>query len=166
MLLSIGWSHIAGKRHQMGATSEYIERNNPEKRAALVFIWGNGKKSKNENSARVLYPCPCCAELRSFAVFETYHYGHVYGIRIAKWKTSRFVICYVCQYQIAIPTQQGFNNAKLLDQVLNALIQTNPTEAQLWRFVARVADEVLHHPEAVQYAIEVAANLERHGLRE
>jgi hypothetical protein len=59
-----------------------------------VIFGGHGRKSKVRGD--VFFPCNDCAELNAFGLVENYGYGQLYGVRLAKFKTERAMMCSKC----------------------------------------------------------------------
>lgn len=62
--------------------------------AAMVF-GGYGRKTKVRGE--VFFPCMRCEQLNPFGLVENYGYGQLYGVRLAKFKTNRLLLCAHCQ---------------------------------------------------------------------
>lgn len=122
----------------------------------MTIIWGGGRKSKNPDLSAVPFWCGREEELRVFGVFENYRYGHIYGIRIAKWDTHRWMECGDCEYKLPIPSKEGFLAAQEISKTWNVLRQNNPTMSQVWDIVAKVADEVMAESELAEAARQAA----------
>lgn len=60
-----------------------------------MIFGGYGRKSKVRGE--VFYPCTRCSALNTFALLEIYGYGQLYGVRLAKYKTDRYMVCSHCK---------------------------------------------------------------------
>ena len=61
-----------------------------------MIFGGYGKKTKHRGD--VFYPCVECGDALSVhGLLESYGYGQLYGVRIAKVGTHRFMVCSKCQ---------------------------------------------------------------------
>jgi hypothetical protein len=60
-----------------------------------VIFGGYGRKAKLRGE--VFYPCTSCSELNTFGLVESYNYGQLYGVRLAKYKTQRAMMCSKCR---------------------------------------------------------------------
>lgn len=59
------------------------------------MIWfGSGRKVKTKG--QVYYVCLRCDEVGVFGLTENYGYGHLYGVRLAKFGTNRYLVCASC----------------------------------------------------------------------
>jgi hypothetical protein len=67
----------------------------------LIF-GGYGKKRKHRGD--VFFPCKSCNTVNTFGLVESYGYGQLYGVRIAKVGTNRYMLCSHCR--------QGYNLTK------------------------------------------------------
>lgn len=122
----------------------------------MTVIWGGGRKSKNPGSAAVPFWCGREEELRVFGIFENYRYGHIYGIRIAKWDTHRWMECGDCEYKLPIPSKEGFQAAQEISATWNVMRQNEPTMSQVWEIVAKVAQDVMAETELAAAARKAA----------
>jgi len=69
----------------------------------MIFAgFGNKAKVRGE----VFYPCFRCERMTTFALLETYNYGSLYGVRLAKVGTKRLFVCSFCQGSTALNRQQ------------------------------------------------------------
>jgi len=127
---------------------------------SMTIIWGGGRKSKNPGEAAVPFWCGREEELRVFGVFENYRYGHLYGIRIAKWDTHRWMECGDCEFKVMIPSKEGFVAARTISETWNVLRLNNPTMPQIWEIVARVAEEVMGEHELATAARKAAQEVD------
>lgn len=127
----------------------------------MTIIWGGGRKSKNPRNAAVPFWCGREETMRVFGVLENYRYAHLYGIRLAKWDTLRWIECGDCEYKVQIPSKEGFLAAGAISETWNVLSQSNPTMEQIWEIVARVAEEVVVEPELAQAAREAAKEIDQ-----
>ena len=116
----------------------------------MTIIWGGGRKSKNPGDAALPFWCGREGEIKIFGVLENYRYGHLYGIRIAKWDTRRWIECVDCEFKVAIPTKQDFLAALSISETWNVLRANNPTMVQVMELVGRVAEEVMSDHELAQ----------------
>ncbi len=78
----------------------------------MAIFWGAGSKSKNLDNLWVPYFCSSCQKLSPFSVVENYKYGHVYGIRVAKYKAKYFLVCPTCDRVIQIASKDQFLTAQ------------------------------------------------------
>jgi len=69
-----------------------------------VIFGGYGRKSKVRGE--VFFPCTRCSALNTFALLENYGYGQLYGVRLAKFKTDRFLVCSQCQDSYGLEAHQ------------------------------------------------------------
>jgi hypothetical protein len=60
-----------------------------------VIFGGYGRKTKVRGE--VFFPCMRCEALNVFGLVENYGYGQLYGLRLAKYKTNRLMLCSQCQ---------------------------------------------------------------------
>jgi hypothetical protein len=116
----------------------------------MTIIWGGGTKSKNPGDAVVPFWCSREGGIKYFAVFENYRYGHLYGIRIAKWDTRRWIECIGCEFKVPIPTKQHFLAALSISETWKVLWASNPTNVQVMELVGMVAEEVVSDHELAQ----------------
>ena len=123
-----------------------------------MIIWGGGRKSKNPDDSAVPFWCSNESELRLFGVFENYRYGHVYGIRVAKWNVFRWLECQDCGFKVAIPNKDGFAAAVAISGTWKVLRENSPTGQQLWQLIAKVTECVLGQYELAEVARSNALN--------
>lgn len=69
-----------------------------------MIFGGYGKKSKTRGE--VFFLCTDCNALNTFALVENYGYGQLYGVRVAKFKTNRYLLCSHCQNGFSIEKEQ------------------------------------------------------------
>lgn len=69
-----------------------------------MIFGGYGKKSKTRGE--VFFPCMDCNALNAFALVENYGYGQLYGVRVAKYKTNRYLLCSHCQDGYGLEKEQ------------------------------------------------------------
>jgi len=98
--------------------------------------------------------------LREFSVFENYRYGHLYGVRVAKWDTKRWLECSDCNCTLEIDSTEGFSKAVEMGAQWQVLRQHSPSERQIWEFIALVAQYVLRDPDTAQALREEIRNME------
>jgi Uncharacterised protein family UPF0547 len=60
-----------------------------------MIFGGHGRKVKTRGE--VFFPCVQCSALNPFALVENYGYGQLYGVRIAKFSTNRYLVCAHCR---------------------------------------------------------------------
>jgi predicted RNA-binding Zn-ribbon protein involved in translation (DUF1610 family) len=99
----------------------------------MAIIWGGGAKIKNSEHLWVPYLCNRCDGSRAFLVIENYKYGHVYGIRIAKYKAKYFLMCSTCELMLPILSKDKF----LLAQGIARRVKVEPADS------SRVMQQVL-----------------------
>jgi len=116
----------------------------------MIFLWGGGRKSKNPDEAFVPYACQRCNSLQNFAVLENYRYGHLYGIRIAKWDTNRWLECLECNYSLSIPDSDGFNAAKEISNRWKPQLSGDLEMPQVFNLCGQVAQLVLKDMESAK----------------
>lgn len=114
----------------------------------MFVLFGGGAKSKNPDGAAVPYFCESCGSLRIFGLLENYRYGHVYGIRVAKWNTQRWLECLECRASLPIPDSQAFNEAKAISLRWNQINGDSLTEGQVYFTCGQVAESVLRDSQA------------------
>lgn len=90
-----------------------------------MIFGGYGRKSKVRGE--VFFPCSRCSALNTFALLENYGYGQLYGVRLAKYKTDRFMLCSLCQDGYPLDKQQ-WEQAQLVAQGLKARGHELPIE--------------------------------------
>jgi hypothetical protein len=73
------------------------------------MIFGGHGRVRGE----VFFPCTRCSSLNAFALIENYGYGQLYGVRIAKYKTNRGLVCAYCRDGYPL-TKEQWNDAKAL----------------------------------------------------
>lgn len=122
----------------------------------MVFLWGGGSKSKNPDEAIVPYFCNRCGNLQNFAVLEHYKYGHVYGIRIAKWNTTRWLECLECSFSYSIQDVYSFNSAKEISAKWKPILGTEPELGRIFQLCGDVAQTVLKDSETAKKFYELA----------
>jgi len=109
----------------------------------MTIIFGGGSKIKNPGGLWVPYLCRMCDGLSAFLVMENYKYGHVYGIRLAKYKSKYFLVCSRCEGAILIESKERFQMA----QAIARRVQEDPEGAATTLVVvAEVARFVLDQP--------------------
>jgi len=59
-----------------------------------VVFGGYGRKTKHRGD--VYYVCLDCQALTVFGLVENYGYGQLYGVRIAKVGSNRYMLCAQC----------------------------------------------------------------------
>lgn len=110
----------------------------------MTIIFGGGSKLKNPGGLWVPYLCRPCDGLSSFLVVENYKYGHVYGIRLAKYKAKYFLVCSRCDGAIPVESKERFQMA----QAIARRVETDPDIASsTLAVVAEVARFVLGEPD-------------------
>jgi hypothetical protein len=119
--------------------------------SGVTIIFGGGSKSKNPDGLWVPYFCTGCRDLQPFLVMENYKYGHVYGIRIAKYKSNYFIVCSTCQRALSVPDKEGFQFAQAVARQIKT--STDP-DIPMVRLMVDVARFTMKDPEA-------AATMER-----
>jgi len=122
----------------------------------MVFLWGGGSKSKNPDESIVPYLCSRCSNLQNFAVLEHYKYGHVYGIRIAKWNTTRWIECLECAFSYSVQDVYSFNSAKEISAKWKPILGTEPELSHILKLCGDVAQSVLKDPESAKKFYELA----------
>lgn len=105
----------------------------------MTIIFGGGSKSKNPEGLWVPYFCTGCRELQPFLVMENYKYGHVYGIRVAKYKSNYFIVCSTCQRALSIPDKEGFQFAQAVARQIKSSSDPDLPLMRLMVDVARFA---------------------------
>jgi hypothetical protein len=60
-----------------------------------MIFGGYGRKTKARGE--VFFPCMRCGALNPFALVENYGYGQLYGVRLAKYKSNRYLLCAHCR---------------------------------------------------------------------
>jgi hypothetical protein len=126
----------------------------------MTIIWGGGRKSKNPGKAALPFWCGREEKIRVFGVLENYRYAHLYGLRIAKWDTHRWMECGDCEYKVPIPSKEGFAAARAISDTWNVLRLSDPTTGQIWEIVARVAEEVMGDQELAQATRKAAKEVD------
>lgn len=69
-----------------------------------MIFGGYGRKAKSRGE--VFFPCTRCTALNPFGLIENYGYGQLYGMRLAKYKTDRYLVCAHCQDGYGLDKQQ------------------------------------------------------------
>jgi hypothetical protein len=110
----------------------------------MSIIWGMGGKSKNYEGLWIPYYCSVCDDYRAFAVTENYRYGHVYGIRVAKYKTKHFLVCRICDRAILLENKEQFDSAQGIARRIGI---ENQETININAYVAEVARFVFHNNE-------------------
>lgn len=64
-----------------------------------------------------------CEALNVFALVENYGYGQLYGVRLAKYKTNRFMLCAYCEDGHGLGKEQ-WEQAKIVAQGLKPRIDS------------------------------------------
>jgi hypothetical protein len=82
-----------------------------------MIFGGYGRKTKVRGE--VFFPCMRCEALNVFGLVENYGYGQLYGIRLAKFKTERGMVCSHCQDGLGLEKSQ-WDQALLIAQSLKA----------------------------------------------
>jgi Uncharacterised protein family UPF0547 len=102
-----------------------------------MIFGGYGKKSKQRGE--VFYPCVECGDALSVhGLIESYGYGQLYGVRIAKVGTHRFMVCSKCQRGWEL-TKPQWDAAK---QISNGLRSVQITGEVMVRSAIRLAERV------------------------
>jgi uncharacterized protein UPF0547 len=102
-----------------------------------MIFGGYGKKSKRRGE--VFYPCVECGDALSLhGLIESYGYGQLYGVRIAKVGTHRFMVCSKCQRGWEL-TKPQWNAAK---EISNGLRSVQITEEVVVRSAITLAERV------------------------
>jgi hypothetical protein len=84
----------------------------------LIF-GGYGKKAKHRGD--VFYPCASCVTtVATYGLVETYGYGQLYGVRIAKVGTHRFMVCSRCQSGREL-TRDQWEAARIISRQIDSL---------------------------------------------
>jgi hypothetical protein len=91
-----------------------------------VIFGGYGRKMKQRGE--VYFICFECERLNVFGLLENYGYAQVYGVRVAKYKSERFMACSHCQRGWDLDQQQ-WTHALRVAKVLR--VQPNLTPRQL-----------------------------------
>jgi hypothetical protein len=86
-----------------------------------MIFGGYGRKSKLHGE--VFYPCTNCSELNAFGLVESYNYGQLYGVRLAKYKTQRMLMCSKCRNGYELDKDQ-WERAALEAKNLKRLLDT------------------------------------------
>jgi hypothetical protein len=120
-----GTQRTAGPRFsarppQTRAGEDFIRRLVYELEA--VIFGGHGRKVKTRGE--VFFPCTDCAALNTFALVENYGYGQLYGVRLAKFKTNRYLVCAHCRDGYGLDKEQ-WDQALIIARGLKALVGTN-----------------------------------------
>ena len=103
----------------------------------MTIIFGGGSKSKNPEGLWVPYFCTGCREVQPFLVVENYKYGHVYGIRLAKFSSNYFLVCSTCQRALSVPDKEGFQFAQAVARQIKTSTDPNIPMMRLMVDVAR-----------------------------
>jgi hypothetical protein len=82
-----------------------------------MIFGGYGRKTKVRGE--VFFPCMKCEALNVFGLVENYGYGQLYGVRLAKFKTDRGMLCSQCQDGYGLEKDQ-WDQAMLVSKGLNA----------------------------------------------
>src|SRR4051794_13862302 len=102
-----------------------------------MIVGGYGKKRKHRGD--VFYPCARCGDALSVhGLIESYGYGQLYGLRVAKVGTPRFLICSTCQdgWELTKPQWEAAR------QIANGLKSVQVNEAVAVRAAISLADRV------------------------
>ena len=110
----------------------------------MTIIFGGGSKIKNPGDLWVPYFCRMCAQTSAFLVVENYKYGHVYGIRFAKYKAKFFLMCSRCEDAIPIDTKERFQMAQEIARRVQVGAENATTTSAV---IAEVARFVLGEPD-------------------
>jgi hypothetical protein len=86
-----------------------------------VIFGGYGRKSKLHGE--VFYPCTNCSGLNAFGLVESYNYGQLYGVRLAKYKTQRTMMCSKCRNGYELDKDQ-WERAALASENLKRVLDT------------------------------------------
>ena len=109
----------------------------------MTVIFGGGSKVKNPGGLWVPYFCSGCDGLSSFSVVENYKYGHVYGIRLAKYKSRYFLMCTNCERVLVLDDKASFQMA----QQIGRRVAASPRDGNaITAFVVEVARFVVNNP--------------------
>jgi hypothetical protein len=112
--------------------------------ASLAIFFGGGTKSKRVPNAWVPYWCTGCDQISAFELIENYKYGQVYGIRLAKFSSKFFLVCYKCTRTYQLETKEQFLTAKAIHQkmLLEGLegIDLNKWTIEVARWVMKNSD--------------------------
>ena len=109
----------------------------------MTIIFGGGSKSKNPDGLWVPFYCTGCRGLQAFLVVENYKYGHVYGIRLAKFSSNYFLVCSTCQRALSVPDKEGFQFAQAVARQIKT--STDP-ELPMMRLMVDVARFAMRDP--------------------
>ena len=102
-----------------------------------MIFGGYGKKTKRRGE--VMYPCVECGDALSVhGLIESYGYGQLYGVRVAKVGTNRFMVCSKCQRGWEL-TKPQWNAAK---EIASGLRSVELTEAVAIRSAISLAERV------------------------
>jgi hypothetical protein len=82
----------------------------------MVF-GGYGRKTKVRGE--VFFPCMHCEALNVFGLVENYGYGQLYGLRLAKYKTNRLMLCSHCHDGYGLDKDQ-WGQAMLVSKKIKA----------------------------------------------
>jgi hypothetical protein len=110
----------------------------------MSIIWGMGGKSKNYDGLWVPFYCSVCDSFRAFGVTENYRYGHVYGIRVAKYKSKHFLVCRTCDRAILLDSKEQFETAQAIARRITI---ANQETVNINLYVAEVARFVFNNAE-------------------
>lgn len=84
-----------------------------------MIFGGYGKKAKHRGD--VFYPCASCTStIATYGLVETYGYGQLYGVRIAKVGTHRFMVCSRCQSGREL-TKDQWEAARIISRQIDSL---------------------------------------------
>ena len=76
-----------------------------------MIFGGYGRKTKVRGE--VFFPCMRCESLNAFGLVENYGYGQLYGVRLVKAGTNRYLLCSHCQDGFELEKPQ-WEQAKLV----------------------------------------------------
>lgn len=93
----------------------------------MFIFFGGGTKTKNPGGHTVPFYCSRCSQPGAFSVLENYTYGHLYGIRLAKYKAKHFLACETCDAVYPIPTVEGFRRAQQLSAQIQSTLDLGMT---------------------------------------
>jgi hypothetical protein len=84
-----------------------------------MIFGGYGRKSKVRGE--VFFPCTRCDTLNAFGLVENYGYGQLYGVRVAKYKTNRAMLCSHCQDGYGLTKEQWAEAIAMSDSLKGRL---------------------------------------------
>ena len=126
----------------------------------MTIIFGGGSKSKNPEGLWVPYFCTGCREVQPFLVVENYKYGHVYGIRLAKFSSNYFLVCSTCQRALSVPDKEGFQFAQAVARQIKTSTDPSIPMMRLMVDVARFAMKDQQTANSMERAFLTAAEPE------